>query len=585
MAGNIVIHILGDTTGLGRAIRVAQRNVSTLHTGIAQLSAAASGALVTIGAVGAAGIGAGAVASGALLGMTAAVGGGLAYMAAQNEEVSQSFSTLKENVKASGQEFTKSLHQPMIAFAGQLETAFNAMGPSITRLSDAFGPMLNTIGAKLVPLAGQLGLMLETAFTAGQGPMQAFVDGLGPVIDGLNGMFKALDRPEITQFVKTFMETLGGLLPVLGELLAALTPVGTQLLEALLPAFKDMSGFIIENVIPLMTQLTGFLSDHPGLITGLVAAWASFKIAMIATNLALGLTRIGLTGLMILRAPVLAMTAAWTAAQWLLNTAFLGFPLVWILAAIAAVVAAGIWVYKNWDNITKWLGQAWEWIKNVATNVWNAIKNFFINTWNSITSFIGNAVSNIRNAISNGFNAAKNAVVTILNGVISFIMGLPGRFFSMGADLIRGMINGIGSMGAALANKARSIASGAVNAIKGFLGISSPSKLMMQFGVWFGEGFIDGMDDTTKDIAKTAKSLGVTAFKELRKSTDGMDRLMQNRMTIRGTVELDSGIAARNSGSGNTINVTVQAGIGDPVEIGRQVKSVIREYEKYGGNR
>ena len=53
-----------------------------------------------------------------------------------------------------------------------------------------------------------------------------------------------------------------------------------------------------------------------------------------------------------------------------------------------------------------------------------------------------------------------------------------------GKDLIQGLINGIGSMGSALKNKAGDLAGGAIDSIKGTLGIASPSRVMMQVGKW-----------------------------------------------------------------------------------------------------
>src|SRR5690606_42612 len=50
-------------------------------------------------------------------------------------------------------------------------------------------------------------------------------------------------------------------------------------------------------------------------------------------------------------------------AMLLFNVAMLTNPITWVIAGIVALVAAGIWLWKNWDAVVEWFGNAWERIK------------------------------------------------------------------------------------------------------------------------------------------------------------------------------------------------------------------------------
>src|SRR5690606_41989484 len=88
---------------------------------------------------------------------------------------------------------------------------------------------------------------------------------------------------------------------------------------------------------------------------------------------------------------------------------------------------------------------------------------------------------------------------------MSFFQGI--NLFNIGKNIIRGLINGIGSMASALYNKAKEMSEGVMNSIKRVLGIASPSKVMLEYGEWTGEGFEIGLAKSMKNIMKQAQNL------------------------------------------------------------------------------
>lgn len=615
MAGHIVVRIEGDSSGLGRALRTAQRNVDNLHQSMSHLSKSASMAMIGLAAIAGSGVGAG-VAGMALLtagaGLTA---GALGYMALENEKVNESFANMLSRFGELSDKLTAPMHVPLMDFFTDIGDIFeNRLGPSITRISGMMDPFLDKLSTSLGTVAETLGNTMETMFVHGEDAFFAFIDGLNPVLEGLGELFKVLDDPAVVEFIKEFMNSIGLLLPELGKLLVALAPVGTAILLALLPVIQELTAFITDHVVPIMLTIANWLKDNPSAIYALVAAWVAFKAVMIATHLALGLIKAAMVVWSILRGIWMVGTGLMTAAQWALNASLMGFPLLWIIAAVLALIVV-IWlIVKNWDTIKEWLGKAWEWIKEKFSMVWNAILDFFKGVWEKIKTWVSEAVENIKNKISEGFTNVKDKVVEIFNNVVDYIKSLPGKFIQMGKDLIQGLIDGIGNMGGALVQKAKDVAQGALDSIKGFFGIASPSKVMTEVGGWVGQGLVNGISSKESEAAKAARSLGkvVTgefdanspfqqafkrAFDEVGiTAINGIEDL--EKMLLRSDITwdsiadgygghvLDSYIKQMNAKAGGaaTYNVTVNAGISNPEETGRAVVKAVRDYERINGN-
>ena len=66
-----------------------------------------------------------------------------------------------------------------------------------------------------------------------------------------------------------------------------------------------------------------------------------------------------------------------TAGQWAMNTAMLASPLTWVVVGIAAVVAAGVLLYRNWDTVKAAAGSLWEKTKEVFGGIYDwGLKRF-----------------------------------------------------------------------------------------------------------------------------------------------------------------------------------------------------------------
>ena len=140
------------------------------------------------------------------------------------------------------------------------------------------------------------------------------------------------------------------------EAAAEATLAQTNLAEAVAPATTAWSGLktqLMTGVTPAVETVCGWLStafswlqEHPA--------------AMNAVITVVGILAGILTGLAV------ALSVA-TIAQWAMNSAVLANPITWIVvgivAAVAALIAIGVALYKNWDTIKEKIGKAVEGIK------------------------------------------------------------------------------------------------------------------------------------------------------------------------------------------------------------------------------
>jgi len=119
------------------------------------------------------------------------------------------------------------------------------------------------------------------------------------------------------------------------------------------------------------------------------------------------------------------------------------------------------------------------------------------------------AATNFAAGIIANAGKASSAAASMANGAKT---AASVDTYSLGYNFAIGMKNGIVAGAAKVANAAASMATSAVQAAKKAAGIASPSKVMMEVGEWFGEGFELGIEDMTRDVANAARGMSNAAI-------------------------------------------------------------------------
>lgn len=258
-----------------------------------------------------------------------------------------------------------------------------------------FTPLLNGIKKlleSLRPLADNIGAGLEwfyknvllplASFTI-QDLIPAFLDALRGAIDLLNGVIEAL-KPAFKffwdEFLKPLAEWTGGVIvDVLKGLGDVLSTIGDWLSEH----GKGFSDFVIA------------LGTFAGVVGGIIAVGTAIE------------TFVGFLGGL---AAIITGAGGVTGAIGSL-VAILGGP---ITIAIAAAIAIGVLLYKNWDEIKeaagklgKWLGEKWDDIKKATGDAWDNVKKWTSDKWNEAKKSISDTADSIGTKVSTKWEEIK----------------------------------------------------------------------------------------------------------------------------------------------------------------------------------
>lgn len=98
----------------------------------------------------------------------------------------------------------------------------------------------------------------------------------------------------------------------------------------------------------------------------------------------------------------------------------ISLPIVAVVAAVGVLIAAGIALYKNWDEVKAFALKTWEDIKSTILGILDKVKADFTkfgtdistlwtNTWNGVKTFISDTLSNIRIFITTFIQVIKDS--------------------------------------------------------------------------------------------------------------------------------------------------------------------------------
>lgn len=371
-----------------------------------------------------------------------------------------------------------------------LEVWTNGTGTQmLTTMLQIAQNILNTIGN----IANQLNEAWNKN-AVGTQIIQAIADAFNVVLDFINRITAAtaewaskLNFYPLLESIKNLFESFSPLLTAIGNFLEWLY------VNIILPMLKWIIETGLPTVINAVSKLFTFLGEHQWIIdaigAALIGAFAASKIVPLIETIVIAIK--GLIALFTGSGGLLGGISALVSA--------LGGPLT---IAIAAAIAVGILLYKNWDEIcaaatklkdwvvektrvlaesvtrtlsnlkgkivsvwniikistsTVWnaikktLSGLWSALKTTAktvfdaiktkvTGVWDKIKDKTSRTWESVTTFVSAKVEAIKTAITDKFNAARDAVKSAFEGIVDFIKRPINQAISIVNNAV-GMIN------------------------------------------------------------------------------------------------------------------------------------------------
>lgn len=232
-------------------------------------------------------------------------------------------------------------------------------------------------------------------------------------------------------------------------------------------AIAEQVGELTDDVINLAEDGIGWLKDNMDwlipVVGGLTAAFVAYK------TISLGVAAAEAIKTAVLATGSTVVNAA-TIATWALNgaIAFLTSPITIAVAAIAAITAAVIWLYNNWDTAKEHLiafgnkvSEIWNSIAGWITGAIETISQYFPifgafldGVWQSIQDVVGNikaifggVIDFISNIFAGNWGAAWQNIVDIFGNIFGMIMNIAKAPINGVISIVNKAINAINSIG------------------------------------------------------------------------------------------------------------------------------------------
>lgn len=408
--------------------------------------------------------------------------------------------------------------------------------------------------ARLINDSGVLGDSIEvTAETVNDVPFDQIIEAIGVIQDNLG-----ITGTTAQEAATTLSGSFAAMQASASNVLANLT-LGRDIGPALDGLAQTVSTFLVGNLLPAIWNI---LSALPGALVSFVQSLgAQLVVALqgtfpqLAAGLSAGLPQLMQTGAAMVQNLVQGVTttlpAMLQAGTQTVTTAIQGLSqqLPSVLASGAQIVTSivggiaqmlpsiaqsALEIVSSFltmivENLPQVISAGAQILQSIVEGIGASLPQIVAAAVEMLAEFLQTIVQNLPRILAAGFDLITSLIEGIGNalpGVITAageiastiwdtITGID--WLDLGANIIRGLINGIGSMAGALWEAATNIARSALDAIKSFFGIASPSKLMqLEIGPYIPQGLAIGIEKNAGYVTDAMDDLGLQSTARLR---------------------------------------------------------------------
>lgn len=181
--------------------------------------------------------------------------------------------------------------------------------------------------------------------------------------------------------------------------------------EQLGGALESLAIVLADNVIPFLTKLVEKVTTVIDGFTQMSPATQKVVLVIGTIVAALGPVLVAVGKVVVLIGQIMTFAPQIAAAL----TALTG-PIGIVIAVIAALVAAGVLLYKNWDTIKEYAGK----LGAAISEKWNAIKTATSEAWNNVKETTSKVWNNVKKTITDKITDAKDKVKSMIDKIKSF---------------------------------------------------------------------------------------------------------------------------------------------------------------------
>lgn len=306
--------------------------------------------------------------------------------------------------------------------------------------------------------------LFSRIFAVALGPIGTIILVIGALAAAFIYFFTQTEAGQKTwaTIVKTFQDAF----TTLGPSFAALGAAFGQLGGTLIPLLTEIGTILLGGLVTGLTALAPAMVVFAEAVAGTLVVALQIVVPLLTGLVELLTGPLGgvLLGIAAAIGVVVAAIKIWVAVQWLINAALTANPIGVIIMAIAALVAAIIWVATQttffqdvWTAVSGFLIATWTNISNFFIAVWTNISNFFMTVWNAIVAFLTPIIMYISEVIRVAVETWQNIFLvlsavlwviftaigviftTVWNAIVAFITPIV-QFIS---DVITNAVNGV----------------------------------------------------------------------------------------------------------------------------------------------
>ncbi|BBN99155.1 phage tail tape measure protein [Sporolactobacillus terrae] len=397
----------------------------------------------------------------------------------------------------------------MIAnFVQNLVNQFNALPQSVQGFIAVAAAVTAALGLIIGPILLLLGSLPQIAagFAMLTGPVGAVIGIVALVVAAIVGLLAVIRNLWQTneQFRNNVMTVWQGIQAIFQAVMPAITAiikVAWFLIKSIIVSTLDAIKNVIQGAFGVIANIFKLFGS---IFTGnWKGAWDAIKgLLQSAVQLIWGIVNLYFLGKLL--APLKAFGPA---AKGILQA-------IWNF--IKGLFSGGVgairgFVEGGFNAIRSIISGVMKAIWSVIKTIWNTIRGNVSGTVSAIRSFVTGAWNGIKTAVSGAMKGVWNAIKSGWDRAVNFLKRID--LLSVGKNIIRGLINGIGSMMGAITDKIRSIASSITGGLKHALGIHSPSRVLRdEVGKMVGAGLQVGMLDSLRGIGMAAQKMSQAAI-------------------------------------------------------------------------
>lgn len=301
--------------------------------------------------------------------------------------------------------------QGVILALGQIQTKGKLSAEEMNQLAERGIPAWQILAQQMHKTPAELMKMASKGKLLSDQVIPALVNGLNQRFGGAmekqsktwNGMMSTLKD--------NFSQLLGTAMQPLFNYLESKMPTIINYINKLQQSFKSGQGAaMMKKLGAAIVSTLGWIADHgSGIVSilgGIASGFAAFKVITTIVNL-----------FNILRTVTLAAASAFG----ILDVALDANPIGLLALAIAALVAAGIYLYLNWNKVVSFLKSLWQGFSSWAIALWNSFTSFLSSLWSGIVSIAMSIWGGIVSFFTGLWNGIKAAAVAIWNGIVAAV--------------------------------------------------------------------------------------------------------------------------------------------------------------------